>query len=76
MIYRVSYMVRGDVRGQKHPGLMRDEDKAPEVGNQIELEGDLFHIIEVQEVLPPMGGFTYLHATCQWVPEESPQDEG
>jgi hypothetical protein len=67
MIYRVSYMVRGDVRGTKHPGLTRDEESAPEVGNQVELAGDLFKITEVQELIPPMGGFTYLHATCEWL---------
>jgi hypothetical protein len=30
MIYRVSYMVQGKVRGQRHPGLTRDEDQPPE----------------------------------------------
>lgn len=69
MIYRVSYMVRGKVRGQKHPGLIRDEDDAPEVGGQVELSGDVFRITEVQEVIPPMGGVSFLHATCEWIPE-------
>lgn len=67
MIYRVSYVVRGKVRGQKHPGLTRDEDKAPEVDDQVELAGDLFEITEVQELIPPMGGFCFLHASCEWV---------
>ena len=71
MIYRVSYMVRGNVRGKKHPGLTRDEDKAPEVGTQVELAGDLFNIIEVQELIPPMGGFSFLHATCEWAGDEA-----
>jgi hypothetical protein len=69
MIYRVSYMVRGKVRGQRHPGLTRDEDKVPEVGNHVELGGDIFEITEVQELIPPMGGFSFLHATCQWAPD-------
>ena len=69
MIYRVSYMVRGQVRGQQHPGLTRDEDKAPAVGEQIELGDDVFEVTEVQELIPPMGGFSFLHATCQWVPD-------
>jgi hypothetical protein len=69
MIYRVSYVVRGHVRGQKHPGLTRDEEKSPEVGQRMELGDDLFEITEVQELIPPMGGFSFLHATCQWVPD-------
>lgn len=70
MIYRVSYMVQGTVRGKRHPGLTRDQDKAPAVGDQVELAGDLFDIIEVQELIPPMGGFSYLHATCRWAASE------
>lgn len=71
MVYRVSYMVQGHVRGQKHPGLTRDEDKAPDVGDHVELAGDLFDVIEVQELIPPMERFSYLHATCRWVPDEA-----
>jgi len=73
MIYRVSYMVRGQVRGKKHPGLTRDEDKAPEVGQKVDLAGDLFEITEVQELIPPMGGFSFLHATCEWVADQTAQ---
>jgi hypothetical protein len=69
MIYRISYMVQGKVRGEKHPGLTRDQSEAPEVGDRVELAGDLFTITEVQELIPPMGGFSFLHATCQWVPD-------
>ena len=68
MVYRVSYVVRGQVRGKKHPGLMRDEDRAPDVGEQVEIAGDLFRITEIQELIPPLAGFTFLHATCEWVP--------
>jgi hypothetical protein len=70
MIYRVSYMVRGKVREKKHPGLTRDEDKAPAVGNWVQLGEDMFEVTEVQELIPPMGGFSFLHATCQWIPKE------
>lgn len=69
MIYRVSYMVRGKVRGKRHPGLTRDEEKLPTVGDTIELGGDQFRITEVQELIPPMGGFSFLHATCEWIPD-------
>ena len=67
MIYRVSYMVRGTVHGKKHAGLTRDEDSAPEVGDTVDLAGDVFEITEVQELIPPQAGFAYLHATCEWV---------
>lgn len=69
MIYRVSYMVRGEVRGKKHPGLTRDQEQAPEVGERIEMGDDVFEILEVQELIPPMGGYSFLHATCEWVPD-------
>ena len=75
MIYRVSYVVRGKVGGKRHPGLTRDEDKSPEVGDQVELAGDLFDITEVQELIPPIGGFTFLHATCEWARGHALQDE-
>jgi hypothetical protein len=68
-------MVRGQVRGKKHPGLTRDEEKAPEVGTQVELANDLFTIIEVQELIPPMGGFSFLHATCEWVSDQTAEGE-
>jgi hypothetical protein len=43
----------------------------PEVGDRVDLAGDLFDIIEVQELIPSMGGFSYLHCTCRWVSEEA-----
>jgi len=69
MIYRVSYMVRGSVHGRKHAGLTRDEESAPEVGDRVDLAGELFTITEIQELIPPQGGFAYLHATCEWESE-------
>jgi hypothetical protein len=69
MIYRVSYMVRGEVRGKKHPGLTRDQEKAPQIGERVEMGGDFFEVTEVQELIPPMGDFGFLHATCEWIPE-------
>ena len=75
MIYRVSYVVRGKVGGKRHPGLTRDEDKSPKVGDQVELTGDLFDITEVQELIPPIGGFTFLHATCERARVHDLEDE-
>jgi hypothetical protein len=75
MIYRISYVVQRKGRGKRHPGLTRDEEKAPEVGDRVDLAGDVFDIIEVQELIPPMGGFSYLHCTCRWVSEEALEAE-
>jgi hypothetical protein len=36
------------------------------------LAGDLFDITEVQELIPPFGGFTFLHATCEWAKDPAP----
>ncbi len=75
MVFRISYVVQGKVRGRRHPGLTRDEETAPEVGDRVDLAGDLFDVIEVQELIPPMGGFSYLHCTCRSVPEEAPEGD-
>jgi hypothetical protein len=75
MIYRVSYVVRGKVRGERHPGLTRDEEHAPNVGDHVVLAGDTFRITEIQELIPPMGSFSFLHATCQWMKDDPPQKE-
>ncbi len=71
MVYRVSYIVLGNVRGQRHPGLIRDQDEAPETGDRVELAGDLFDVVEVEDLIPPTDGFSYLHVTCHWAGDEA-----
>ena len=66
MIYKVSYVVIG---GQ-HGGMVINQDEAPQVGHHIELGGQMCEIIEVQELVPPMGDFAYLHATCRALEKE------
>ena len=61
MIYKVSYVIIG---GQ-HRGAMINEDHPPVVGSHIELGGQVCEILEVQELIPPLGDFTYLHVTCR-----------
>ncbi|MBC7251494.1 MAG: hypothetical protein H5T62_14575 [Anaerolineae bacterium] len=66
MIYNVSYVVLGG----EHPGRMQSQDTRPRVGDRIKL-GDLqVEIVEVRELMPPMGDFAYLHATCRPVRAE------
>ena len=71
MIYRVSYMVQGLVQGKKHPGIVRDEEKMPEVGDQIQLGSTLCEVVEVAELIPPQGDYGFLHATCRVLKEEN-----
>lgn len=59
-IYQVSYVVIGG----KHPGAIIVQNKRPTVGQTITLGGQRFRIAEVVELLPTIGGVTFLHATC------------
>ncbi len=63
MIYKVSYAVIG----KPHLGMMIDQDTAPQVGEQLSLGDDdeLCEVVEVQDLMPPMGDFAYLHVTCK-----------
>ena len=66
MIYKVSYVVIG---GQ-HRGMVINQTEAPQVGHRIELDEQVCEIIEVQELVPPMGDFAYLHVTCRLLEEQ------
>lgn len=66
MIYKVSYVIVG---GQ-HRGAVINQDDAPQVGGNVDLGGLACEIIEVQELVPPMGDFAYLHVTCRPLEEE------
>jgi len=61
VIYKVSLVVQGGT----HPGGIQNLDKRPEIGDQLNLGGNRFEIIEVLEIIPPRGDFAYLHATCK-----------
>jgi hypothetical protein len=63
VIYKVSYAVIG----KPHLGMMIDQDTAPQVGERIPLgtDDEVCEIIEVQDLMPPMGDFAYLHVTCK-----------
>jgi hypothetical protein len=65
VIYKVSYVVVGG----SHPGAIINQDVPPQTGDHIEFDGGRFKITEVIELLPPQGGFSYLHATCEPIEE-------
>ncbi len=61
MIYKVSYVVVG----KPHPGEIVNLDTPPRVGDQVQLGGELFDVVEVVDLMPPRGDFAYLHVTCR-----------
>lgn len=61
MVYKVSYVVEGG----KHPGAIINTDIEPKVGDIVNFDGRNFEITEVDELMPPIGDFGFLHATCR-----------
>ena len=64
-VYKVSIVVADG----SHPGAILNLDRRPTVGETININGSLFLIQEVIELMPPRGKFRYLHLTC--TPQES-----
>ncbi|MBP8003078.1 MAG: hypothetical protein KA314_30535 [Chloroflexi bacterium] len=60
-VYKVSIVV-ADV---KHPGAIMNSDRKIEIGDVLEFDGKRFEAIEVEELMPPVGGFGFLHVTCR-----------
>jgi len=60
-VYKVSYVVADT----KHPGAIINSDRKIEVGDEVEFDNQHFVVIEVEELMPPVGGFGLLHATCR-----------
>ncbi len=61
MIYKVSYVVTGT----KQPGAIINQEQAPTVGEVIQLGKLTCQIVEIKDLIPPMGDFAYLHVTCE-----------
>ena len=64
--YKVSYVVKGG----DFPGGIINLEASPKVGDRIRFGDTLLEVIEVQELMPPRGGFFYLHTTCKLVQED------
>ena len=71
MIYKVSYVVIGG----GHPGAVMNQEEAPVIGNEVQLGNKTYRIVEVAELLPPMGEFAYLHVMCRPAITESEDAE-
>ncbi len=66
MIYKVSYVISGT----KQPGAIVNQEQAPTVGETIQLGNVQCKIVEIKDLIPPMGNFSYLHVTCKPLPED------
>jgi hypothetical protein len=66
VFYKVSIVVLGG----EHPGAIINFDKEPQVGEEIHYDGRVFEILEVKELVPQVGNFGFLHATCRYLREE------
>ena len=64
-VFKVSIVVADG----SHPGAILNLDRRPIKGETININGNLFLIKEVIELMPPRGNFQYLHLTC--IPQES-----
>jgi hypothetical protein len=63
--YKVSYVVAG----REHPGAIISSDHEPKVGEIVTFDGRIFVVTEVMELMPPVGDFGFVHATCEYVGE-------
>ena len=63
MLYKVSFVVLGGA----HPGGIQNLDHQPAVGEELVAGNQRFEILEVTELLPPYGDYSYLHATCRLI---------
>ncbi|MCA9875881.1 MAG: hypothetical protein KC441_19550 [Anaerolineales bacterium] len=61
IFYKVSFVVMGG----EHPGAIMTVEKKPEIGDEITFNGSVFRVTEVMELMPPVGNFGFLHATCE-----------
>ena len=66
--YKVSFVVPG----RRDVGGIQNLEEKPEPGDIVVLGVEKYEIIDVAELMPPRGDFTYLHATCR--PAENASD--
>ncbi len=65
MIYKVSFVVPG----RRDMGGIQNIEQEPKPGDRVRIGNQTFKVLEVTELMPPRGDFSYLHATCEPVPE-------
>lgn len=70
VFYKVSYVVAES----EHPGAIINMDTRPEEGDEVMFDGRIFEILEVMELMPPVGNFGFLHATCRYLRDANGDD--
>lgn len=63
--YKMSYVVEDG----SHNGAIVNVDRAPQVGEELHLDGSVFLVLEVEELIPPVDDFGFLHVTCRRLPK-------
>jgi len=66
-IYKLSIVVPG----RRDVGGIQNLDQEPKPGDIIVLGKEEYEIVDVAELMPPRGGFAYLHAICRPVENKS-----
>ena len=61
MLYQVSYVVRGE----KGAGKIEQIDHYPRIGELVKLRGQIYRIIQLEDLIPPKSKFCYVHAVCE-----------
>ena len=61
MVYQVSYVVRG----QKGAGKIEVIDRYPRIGELVKLQGQLYRIVQLEDLIPGKAQFCYVHALCE-----------
>ncbi|MCP4427514.1 MAG: hypothetical protein GY803_23755 [Chloroflexi bacterium] len=70
MYYKVSYVILGGA----HTGAIFNVDQRPEVGGKVSFDNNVFEIVEVMELMPPVSNFAFLHATCKFLHEAGTEE--
>ncbi len=60
-VFKVSYVVQGG----DHPGAIVNEDKKPELGQRVTLGSKVFEVVEIVDLMPARGDFSFLHVTVK-----------
>ncbi|MDT8305068.1 MAG: hypothetical protein RRC07_03950 [Anaerolineae bacterium] len=61
--YKVSYVVEDG----SHNGAIIHVDHRPQIGQELRVDGAVFLVLEVEELIPPLDDFGFLHVTCRRV---------
>ncbi len=61
--YKVSYVIEGG----EFQGQIVNREEEPQVGDEVCLNGAIFEIVKVTELIAPRDDFGFVHATCRYL---------